>query len=65
MDITELDWQLHRALAETAYEDAYLTILDVDGSEWLENLRAKMQPKLEEGQPLPTAEQSCLMDRTV
>jgi hypothetical protein len=52
----------HRALAETAYEDTYLTILDVDGSEWADNLRVKMQPN-QEG-PLPT-EQSWLMDRMV
>jgi hypothetical protein len=49
----------NRALAETAYEDTYLTILDVDGSEWADNLRAKMQPS-QEG-PLQT-EQSWLMD---
>jgi hypothetical protein len=36
----------------------------VDGSEWVDNLRARMQPKQEEGQPLPT-EQSWLMDRMV
>jgi hypothetical protein len=36
----------HRALAETAYEDTYLTILDVDG-EWADDLRAKMQPNQE------------------
>jgi hypothetical protein len=49
----------HRALAETAYEDTYLTILDVDGSEWADDLRAKMQPNREG--PLPT-EQSWLME---
>jgi hypothetical protein len=42
----------HRALAETAYEDTYLTILDVDGSKWADDLRAKMQPN--PAGPLPT-----------
>jgi hypothetical protein len=49
----------HRALALTAYEDTYLTILDVDGSEWADDLRAKMQPN--QAGPLPT-EQTWLMD---
>jgi hypothetical protein len=52
----------NRALAETAFEDTYLTILDVDGSEWADDLRAKMQPN-QEG-PLPT-EQSWLMDHII
>lgn len=30
------------ALAMTAYEDAYLTILDVDGPEWTDRLRKRM-----------------------
>ena len=29
-------------MAMTAYEDIYLTILDVDGPAWTEKLRARM-----------------------
>jgi predicted membrane chloride channel (bestrophin family) len=31
------------AMALTAYEDCYLTILDVDGPEWTDRLHARMQ----------------------
>jgi hypothetical protein len=50
----------NRALAETAFEDTYMTVLDVDGTEWADNLRAKMHPRTKE--PLPT-EQTWLIDR--
>ena len=29
-------------MAKTAYEDIYLTILDVDGPEWVDTLRLRM-----------------------
>jgi hypothetical protein len=29
-------------MATSAYEDVYLTILDVDGPEWTEKLRSRM-----------------------
>jgi hypothetical protein len=29
-------------MAMTAYEDTYLTILDIDGPEWTDKLRARM-----------------------
>jgi hypothetical protein len=56
----------NRALAETAFEDTYLTVLDIDGPEWADKLRAKMHVQPRAGGPLPT-EQSWLLysDRMV
>jgi hypothetical protein len=34
---------LHSALACVAYEDIYLTILDIDGPEWADTLRERMR----------------------
>lgn len=31
------------AMAMTAYEDTYLTILDIDGPEWTDKLRKRME----------------------
>lgn len=42
------------ALACTAYEDTYLTILDVDGPEWADKLRLLMMVEQESGQPTET-----------
>lgn len=36
------------ALAQMAFEDAYLTIQDVDGVEWAEKLRRRMDTSVEE-----------------
>jgi predicted membrane chloride channel (bestrophin family) len=33
----------HNAMATMTYEDIYLAILDVDGPEWTDKLRARMQ----------------------
>lgn len=44
-------------MAMTAYEDTYLTILDVDGPEWTDLLRSRMHDGTQ--QPF-TTEQSCL-----
>lgn len=35
------------ALAQMAFEDAYLTIQDVDGKEWADKLRRKMSDTTE------------------
>ena len=32
----------NRALAMVAYEDTYLTVLDVDGTDWADKLRVRM-----------------------
>lgn len=48
------------ALAATAYEDTYMTILDVDGAEWVDRLRHKMHDPTSSGYDLPN-EQSWLM----
>jgi hypothetical protein len=32
----------YSALSASAYDDAYLTILDVDGSKWRDKLRSRM-----------------------
>ena len=50
----------HSALAETAYEDTYMTVLDVDGAEWVDRLRYKMHDPTSSGNELPN-EQSWLM----
>lgn len=39
-DANDLD---NAAMALTAYEDCYLTILDVDGPDWTNKLHARMQ----------------------
>jgi len=33
-------------MAQTAFEDTYLSILDVDGPQWTDRLRLRMNPKL-------------------
>lgn len=52
---------VRRALAMVAYEDTYLTILDVDGPEWADKLRIRMHDKSTD---LPT-EQSWLLESIV
>lgn len=47
------------AMAHTAFEDTYLTILDVDGPDWADFLRYRMNNKVEERL---TTEQSWLLD---
>jgi len=48
----------NNALACVAYEDTYLTILDVDGEQWADKLRLQMHDGVED--PL-TNEQSWLL----
>jgi len=31
------------AMAKTAFEDTYITMADIDGVEWVDNLRVRMQ----------------------
>lgn len=38
-------WGQNLALASTAFEDTYLIILDVDGREWADRLRARMEER--------------------
>ena len=33
----------HSAMAEVAYEDVYLTVLDIDGIQWADKLRSRMR----------------------
>lgn len=50
---------MYSAMAMTAYEDTYLTILDVDGPEWTDKLRLRMH---DQTQPITyAAEQSWLL----
>lgn len=46
------------AMAQVAYEDTYLTILDVDGEEAADQLRARMY---DPNESLPSTEQSWLL----
>lgn len=46
-------------MAHTAFEDTYLTVLDVDGPEWADFLRYRMNDKINERM---TTEQSWLLD---
>jgi hypothetical protein len=50
-----------RAMAQVAYEDTYLTILDVDGPGAADRLRLRMYDASE---PLPGTEQSWLLAST-
>ena len=43
------------ALACTAYEDTYLTIMDVDGFEWASKLRGTMYTQADDGTPTETS----------
>jgi predicted membrane chloride channel (bestrophin family) len=58
----EIDFD-NNALACTAYEDTYLTILDVDGQEWTDKLRMKMHG--DENDVAFPSEQSFLLDKVV
>jgi hypothetical protein len=51
------------AMAMTAYEDIYLTILDVDGPEWTDKLRSRMHDKTNNTQV--STEQSWLLSTVV
>lgn len=52
----------HKAMAMTAYEDTYLTILDVDGPEWTDKLRLRM---FDRTQQFYTSEQNWLLGDVV
>ena len=45
------------AMAMTAFEDTYLTILDIDGPEWTDKLRNRMK----NDDPLPPTESTSLL----
>lgn len=51
------------AMALTAFEDTYLTIRDIDGSEWVDILRVRMQDRTKTDDV--TTEQSWLLSRIV
>jgi len=51
------------ALAMTAYEDTYLTVLDIDGPELTDKLRARMFDKNSDEEL--ASEQSWLLSKTV
>lgn len=38
-------------MAQTAFEDTYLSILDVDGPQWTDRLRLKMNPRMNSKKP--------------
>jgi len=57
------------ALARTVFEDTYLTVMDVDGIEWAEKLRVRMQERKDHNgstaaaaAPPPSSEQTPLMN---
>jgi predicted membrane chloride channel (bestrophin family) len=53
----------NEGMAEKAYEDMYLTILDIDGPEWASKLRIRMHSQFNPTQPI--TEQSYLLDHVV
>jgi predicted membrane chloride channel (bestrophin family) len=55
----------NEAMANTAYEDTYLTLLDMDGEVWVDKLRARMHDRSTEGQRSIAREQSWLLEDVV
>lgn len=62
--ITDSHFVHHSALARTVFEDTYLTVMDVDGMEWAEKLRARMQERKDHNGLAvpPSTEQTPLMN---
>lgn len=50
---TQLHADSNIALAQTAFEEAYITILDIDGPVWAEKLLSAMQVSLVEDDMIP------------
>ena len=51
----------NNVLAETAYEDIYMTIRDIDGPEWADKLRARMWGNKQAHKDVLPSEQSLLL----
>ena len=52
-------------LAETAYEDCYLYVLDVDGPEWADKLRLRMHDETKQIRDDCPSEHSWLLGKMV